>query len=107
MALLTKHRASIAGTLITSNAAAAADTLDPDDDGILIVRNASGVSTTVTVAVPGNTRYGLAQPDVAVVVAAGAARAVGPFPSDLADPADGLVHITTSPTASVTFEYVV
>ena len=57
---------------------------------------------TVTVVVPGNTRYGQADPDVTITVPAGGTSLIGPLPRDLADPADGLVHITYSAVTSLT-----
>lgn len=103
MALLTPTQAKVTGSVVTLAAAdVAGETFRPDDHVALWVLNGSGVSITVTVAVPGNTKYGQTQPDVAVVIAAGAAQAIGPFPADLADPADGLVHVTYSAVTTVT-----
>lgn len=68
----------------------------------VLVRNASGGSINVTVAVPGNDAYGTARPDFVVAVAAGATKAIGPFTSDLEDPSDGLVALTYSAVTSVT-----
>lgn len=103
MALLTRQVAKITGTTITYQAAAAGgDTFQPGDRTELRVRNGGGSSVTVTVVVPGNTRYGVAEPDVPVVVAAGAEVAIGPFPDDLRDPATGTAGVTYSGTTSVT-----
>jgi len=103
MALLGYQQAKIAGTALNYVAATGdGDTIPPNDRGMLLVRNAGAGSVTVTVAVPGSTKYGQANPDVAVAVAAGADVAVGPFPADLADPASGHVGITYSAVASVT-----
>jgi hypothetical protein len=58
---------------------------------------------TVTVLTPGNDKYGQARPDIAVAVPATTGeRLIGPFPADLADPADGLVAITYSGVTSLT-----
>lgn len=78
------------------------DVLAPNDHGILLVNNGSGSSITVTIAVPGNTKYGIANPDPTIAVPAGTIRAIGPFPSDLGDPTDGMVHITYSAVTTVT-----
>lgn len=103
MAALAYQRAKIAGQAITYAAASAGgDTVPPSTSGALLVKNGGGSSINVTVAVPGDTKYGLANPDVVVAVAAGAEAAIGPFPSDLADSSDGLVHLTYSSTTSVT-----
>lgn len=51
--------------------AAAADTAQVGDNKKLVVRNADAASHTVTIAVPGNSFVNVANPDLAVVVAAG------------------------------------
>lgn len=95
MALLGFQQSTIGGTGLNFVAAdVAGDTFAPNTRGSLIVVNDDAAAHDVTVAVPGNTRYGQAQPDVTVTVPAGATRAVGPFPRDLADPVDGKVHVT-------------
>lgn len=102
MANLSFQSAKITGGGVTlAPATAGGDTLAPNIRGALLVQNGSGASVTVTVVVPGNTKYGQANPDVAVAVAAGGYELIGPLPSDLADPADGLVHVTYSAAASV------
>lgn len=78
------------------------DKVSPNDRGYLHVRNGGGSPMTVTVVTPGNDKYGQPRPDIAVSVPAAGDRMVGPFPSDLADPADGLVAITYSGVTSVT-----
>jgi hypothetical protein len=104
MATLSFVQAAIAGANPGFAAASAGgDKVPPNDRGALIVRNGSGASINVTVAVPGNTRFGLANPDVVVAVPAGADRVIGPFPSELADTAtDNLVAITYSAVTTVT-----
>lgn len=103
MAALTPTRAKLTGTSASYVAAGASgDTFDPGDNTILLVKNGSGSSITVTVATPGNTEYGQAEPDVTVTVAAGAEQAIGPFPASLADPTDGKVHVTYSSVTTVT-----
>lgn len=59
------------------------DTFVPDKDTFLHVKNGSGGALTVTVAVPGTERYGVATADLAVSVPAGAERMMGPFPADV------------------------
>lgn len=103
MAVLGYQQVAIAGLAPTLVAATVGgDQLPTNDRGALMVKNGSGSSINVTVNVPGNTKYGLANPDPVVAVAAGATELIGPFPSDLADPADGLVHITYSAVTTVT-----
>lgn len=102
MALLGFQQSKIGGTALNFVAASAGgDTFPPNNDGVLLVRNDSAGAITVTVVVPGSTKYGQADPDVTVPVAAGATSAVGPFPADLADPDDNQVHVTYTAAASV------
>lgn len=103
MVALAYQQNKIAGTALTFVAASAGgDTVPVNDRGILLVKNTDVAAHNITVDVPGNTRYGQANPDVTVAVAAGATVAVGPFPSDLANPSDGLVHITYASTTGMT-----
>jgi hypothetical protein len=103
MAALSVQQASILGTTLTLSAASGGgDTVDPTGgDVCLEVRNASGGALTVTVARAG-TEYGQANPDVAVSVAAGATKLIGPIPQDFRDTADNLVDITYSGVTSLT-----
>ena len=103
MATLTTQAAAIAGTAITmASAGASGDKVDAGEHTGLLVTNGSGSSITVTIAVPGNTKYGVAEPDVTVTVANGATKLIGPFPVDLEDDTDRLVHVSYSATSSVT-----
>lgn len=101
MANIPHQQAKIGGVLLTpTTATAGPDTVSPDDRLILIVQNNDASAVTVTVTVPGNTRWGVAEPDVtSVSIPAGDLAAIGPFPRELADPADGLVDITASSTS--------
>lgn len=102
MANLSFQNAKITGGAVALAAASAGgDTVAPNSRGAVLVQNGSGALVTVTVSVPGNTRYAQPEPDVAVAVAAGAFALIGPFPQDLADPSDGLVHLTYSSATSV------
>lgn len=102
MATLSYQKARIGGGTVTMAAAnGGGDKVAPNPRGALLVHNGDGSSKTVTVVVPGNTKFGQANPDVAVSVPAGADRLIGPFPSDLAGD-DGLVAITYSAVTSVT-----
>lgn len=104
MATLSFQKSSIAGAAVAMAAASAGgDKVAPNPRGALLVTNDSGASITVTVAVPGNTQFGQAQPDVPVAVPAGESRLIGPLTNELADfTVDGLVAVTYSATASVT-----
>lgn len=106
MATLTKQTPSLTGTAITYGAAAGGgDALPYSARAILLVKNTDGSSHTVTVAVPGNTEYGQAQPDIAVAVAAGVEKAIGPFPRGIADD-NGLVQLTYSAATGMVLAYV-
>lgn len=103
MATLGYQQVAIGGLAPTLAAATSGgDAIAPNDRGALMVKNGGGSPINVTVAVPGNTKYGLANPDPVVAVAAGATALIGPFPSDLADPTTGLVAITYSGVTTVT-----
>lgn len=101
MATLTYQQAKVSGTAVNLVAADAAGDKVVPGSGALMVRNASAGSISVTLDVPGNTKYGLANPDLVVAVAAGATTLIGPLPGDLAG-SDGLVAFTYSAVASVT-----
>lgn len=76
----------------------------------LIVKNASGVSTTVTIPTPA-TANGLAISDLTVTVPAGAERLIGGFPRQLFNNDDSagdtgeedVVFVNAAPQASVTY----
>lgn len=104
MSTLAYRKVAIGGTNPQYAAASAGgDKVAANPRGFLLVRNGGGSSITVTVAVPGNTKYGQAAPDVAVTVPNATDRLIGPFPDDLADRAtDNLVAITYSGVTSVT-----
>lgn len=105
MALKSYQQVKTSGTALTFSAATVGpgDTLAAADDGALLIWNASGGAITATVVTPGNTKYGLANPDVvSVSIPAASIGALGPFPADLRDPTDNLVHVTYSAVTSVT-----
>lgn len=100
MALLTKQTIQVTGTTPTYGAASAGgDTVRPGERTVLHVLNADASPKTVTVVVPG-TRFGQANPDVAVTVAAGEEEFIL-LTREQAD-ADGLVSITYSDVTSLT-----
>ena len=102
MALLAIQQVSITGTTPNYVAVSASDTVVPDSDVFLIVKNANASPDTATVVIPGS-YYGQAIPDVAVSVPATTGeRWIGPLNQALADPAPGLITITHSVTATVT-----
>jgi hypothetical protein len=105
MATLSYIQAKTSAVSAAAQAAASAggDKVAPNERGMLVFRNGDGTSKTVTVAVPGNTKYGVANPDVPYVVPAGATAYIGPLSADLGDPADnGLIAITYSAVTSCT-----
>jgi hypothetical protein len=103
MATLTPVQAKITGAGVTMVAASGGgDKIRADGHTALLVKNSDASSKTVTVAVPGNTQFGQAEPDVPIVMAAGAMTLIGPFPAALSDDTDRLVHITYSAVTSVT-----
>jgi hypothetical protein len=101
MANIPHTQAKISGVVLAATAATAGpDTLAPDGRVVLLAQNNSAGAVTVTVTVPGTTQYGQAQPDVtSVSIPAGEIGALGPFPRGLADPADGLVDVTSTSTS--------
>lgn len=102
MALLAYQQATVVGTTLTMDAAGGSgDTVAVASDGLLLVRNGSGASLTVTITVPGS-KYGQARPDISKVILAGGFAVFGPFPADIADPTDRLVHVDYSDEANVT-----
>lgn len=103
MALLPTQSVKLAGTAITyTPAAAGGDTFPPSSRSELRVKNGHTGPQSVTIVVPGNTRWGQAEPDITVSVPAGAEYAFGPFPPELADPADRSVHVTYSAVTALT-----
>ena len=103
MATLTTRRASIAGTIATpDNASGGGDKFDAGPNTGLLIFNGDSTSTNVTIAVPGNDKYGQARPDIVIAVAAGVTKLFGPADIDLEDKAtDRLVAVTYSKVTSL------
>lgn len=103
MAVLTRQQVTLAGKAITYQpAAVGGDTFAPADRIELRVKNGHSAAQSVTVVVPGNTRWGQSEPDVTVSIPAGAEYAFGPFPGELANPATGYVGVTYIGTTALT-----
>lgn len=103
MATLTYQAPSVLGAAFTTQAAAGGgDKVLPNPHSAVLVTNGGGAPITVTVATPAVDKYGGAMPDIAITVAAGASKWIGPFEADLASPSDGLVALTYSGVTSVT-----
>lgn len=101
MSALATQQLKVTGLAVAYGAAAGGgDTVEPDDGIFLHVKNGSGSSINVTVAVPG-VEYGQNRPDVVVAVAAGADKMIQ-IPRELADPTDDRIHVAYSAVTSVT-----
>lgn len=108
MATLTAKRVVVTGTTPEPVAAdAAGDSVAPSGTTFFRVKNGGASAITVTVVVPGKTRWQQDQPDVPVAVAAGAEALIGPAQNALADRDTGLVTITYSDVTSVTVDAIV
>ncbi len=100
MAEIPVRAPSYEGLNLNLTAAAANDTAKCGDYALL-VNNGSGSPITVTIAVPGNTSYGVAAPDKVFTIPAGQLWEI-PLLGVYRDPADRLAHLTWSSTTSVT-----
>jgi hypothetical protein len=90
-----------AGAAITfETPGALGDTVQPNAQGFLWVKNGGGVSTTVAIVVPGTTQ-GQANPDVSISISAGAERMIGPLVDQLYDSSVGGILTSCTPQASV------
>lgn len=90
------------GTAPSFAAAASGDTFEVGSGHKVIVRNAAGSSMTVTVAVPGTQKNGVANDPTVYTVPATTGEKWIPAYDYLADPTDGRMHVTYSSTSSVT-----
>lgn len=104
MAALAYIQASATALAAATQAAASGggDTVPPSDRGCLVFRNGDAASKTVTLIVPGNTKWGVANPDPTYVVPAGQTCYIGPLPAELADTTTGLISFTYSAVTSCT-----
>jgi hypothetical protein len=101
MALLAPQVLSYSGTTPSFAAAAGGgDSCVPAPGQFLRVKNASGSSITVTIVTPGSD-YGIADPDIPVVVGATTGDVSTALPVSLID-ANGTITWTYSASASVT-----
>lgn len=101
MGLLTVADAARTGIDMTGAAAAAGDHFPNTGKEVLFVTNGDSGSHSVTVAVQKQVDGQAATPRT-VAVAAGKTFAVGPFPTDDYNDADGFVQLSYSATTSVT-----
>ncbi len=72
-----------------------------DGNHILVVKNGSGASVTVTIAIAAKVDGIAVTAGRQVIVAAGATTLIGPFPKDVYNQADGSVYVDFSANASV------
>jgi hypothetical protein len=105
MADISYTQSKVDGVALPAVAATAGpDRVRPDERGIVVVHNTSGVSSSIGIVDPTLTKYGKATGDLGpTVVPAGAHWSFGPFPADLMDLTDGFVDITATPFAGVNF----
>lgn len=101
MAEIPVRTPGVGGINLALAAAAANDTAKVGPGYTLLVNNGSGGEVDVTIAVDGNTAWGVAQPDKVIAVPAGETWAI-PLHEFYADSDDGLAHITWESTTSVT-----
>ncbi|MEV1013777.1 MULTISPECIES: hypothetical protein [unclassified Micromonospora] len=101
MAEIPVRTPSYEGVNLALAAAASGDTAKCGSGYSLLVNNGSGSSITLTIAVPGNTTYGVAAPDKAFTIPAGQLWSI-PLLDVYRDPADRLAHLTWSSTTTVT-----
>ncbi|MEU8158044.1 hypothetical protein AB0B94_30695 [Micromonospora sp. NPDC048986] len=101
MAEIPVRNPTFQGLNLSLQAAAANDTAKCGPGYSLLVNNGSGGEIDVTIAVPGNTSYGVAAPDKVFAVPAGQLWEI-PLLAVYADPTDGLAHITWESTTTVT-----
>jgi hypothetical protein len=103
MALLTTQNISRAGVTPAYTAVAASDTLVPDAQTFIHVKNAGGSPDSCVIAVLAGDPPGLVISDNTVSVTNGQERMIGPLPANFfADPTTGLATVTHSFTTSVT-----
>ncbi len=105
MALLSVQQMQIGTPLPTFGAAAASDTVRPDDDRVFLwYKNTNAATRDVNISTPSQfDRFGETFPDIGpFTLAATTGEALIPIHDVLADPATGLVTVTLSATADVT-----
>ena len=100
--LTTQPATAIGGKTITYTAASAGgDKVAPGPNVYLLVKNGSAAAITVTLDTTGTAFNGVAIPDTAVTVAAGAETII-PITADYRNTTDGLAAITYSAVTTVT-----
>jgi hypothetical protein len=103
MALVATVSVTLAApTLTYAVASAGGDKFVPDENTVLLIKNASGSSITATIVTP-YAPLGLTLSDPAITVGAGLEVAVGAFAPPYWANSAGQADITWSATTSVTF----
>ena len=102
MALLTAQVITKAGLQPVYTAVNASDTITPDNNLFLHVKNTNAAACTVTLDDGGSTPGGSAATDPTVVVPATTGDRMIAIPASFVNPATGLITVTYSVTASVT-----
>jgi len=103
MAVVPVVTPSINGAVMApTTATTGGDTVAPAGRPInLIVENDNASATVLTIVIPGNTKYGPANPDITGTSIAAGAMGTFLLPADIADPVTGLINISAVPFASV------
>jgi uncharacterized membrane protein len=103
MALLTQQQVVIAGLQPVYSAVNASDTITPDEDLFLHVKNANAGTCTVTLTDNSKTPGGSSatNPTVSVPATTGD-RMIGPIPAVFQSTSTGLITVAYSVTSSVT-----
>lgn len=103
MAVIPVVTPAIAGAVMPpTTATAGPDTIAPAGRPVtLIVENDNASATVLTIVIPGNTKYGPANPDITGTSITAGAMGVFLLPADIADPTTGLISITAVPNSSV------
>lgn len=68
---------------------------------LLYVNNGNASATVPTIVIPGNTKYGPANPDITGTSITAGAHGTILLPADIADPTTGLISVTFVPNTSV------
>lgn len=102
MALLSKQQVTVTGLTPTYSAVNASDTINPDEDLFLHVKNSNAGTCTVTLVDKSVTPAGSAAANPTVAIPTGQERMIGPIPSVMLDPTTGLITVQYSVTSSVT-----
>lgn len=102
MALLSAQAVTKAGLQPVYTAVNASDTITPDNNLFLHVKNAGGSACTVTLDDGGVTPGGSNPTDPTVTVPATTGDRMIAIPYNFVNPTTGLITVTYSPTTSVT-----